>query len=297
MLGFACICNTLKENGSFKTVTVKTLSKLNEEQKEKKLISLAVDNLYNTLQILKWCKENNILMYRFSSDLIPLATYQSDWHWWENGDILNMCNKIKEFVAESGIRISLHPDQFCVLNSNRPEVVENSIGILEHLNRLSNLVGNHILIIHTGSTAEGKDKAIQRFMDNFKLLSPDIQKKIALENDDKSFDVKVVLYICETLGIPMILDIHHYNCLNEGENLLDLKERIIATWRGKRPKMHLSSGKTAFTDRHHADYINQIDYETALKFAGDDFDIMLECKQKELALLRLREGENACPAQ
>lgn len=296
MLGFACICNTLKENGSFKTVTVKTLSKLNEEQKEKKLISLAVDNLYNTLQILKWCKENNILMYRFSSDLIPLATYVEEWHWWENTDILNMCTQIKEFVAESGIRISLHPDQFCVLNSDRPEVVLNAIKILEHLNRLSNLVGNKILIIHTGSTIGGKVKAIERFIDNFKLLSPDIQSKLALENDDKSFNVKDVLYICETIGIPMLLDIHHYNCLNEGESLYELKDRIITTWKGRRPKMHLSSGKTAFTDRHHADYINQVDYETALKFAGDDFDIMLECKQKELALLRLRDGENTCPS-
>jgi hypothetical protein len=26
-----------------------------------------------------------------------------------------------------------------------------------------------------------------------------------------------------------------------------------------------------------------------LKFAGDEFDIMLECKQKELALLKIRE--------
>lgn len=292
MLGFACICNTLKDNGSFRTVTVKTLSKLNEEEKLKRLISLAVDNLYNTLQILKWCKENNILMYRFSSDLIPLATYKEDWHWWENNDILNMCSKINAFVTESGIRISLHPDQFCILNSHRSEVVQNSIRILEYLNRLSNLVGNKILIIHIGSTIGGKENAIQRFLENFKLLSSDIQNKLALENDDKSFNVKEVLGICEALSIPMLLDIHHYNCLNEGESLFELRDRIIATWKGNRPKMHLSSGKTNFTDRHHADYIRQIDYETALKFAKDDFDIMLECKQKELALLRLREDEN-----
>jgi UV DNA damage endonuclease len=295
MLGFACICNTLKENGSFKAVTVKTLSKLNEEQREKKLVSIAVDNLYNTLQILKWCKEHNIFMYRLSSDLIPLATYLEDWNWWKNDDILNMCAKIKEFVKDSGIRISLHPDQFCVLNSDKSEVVKNSIRILEYLNRLSNLIGNQILIIHTGSTAGGKEKAIKRFLDNFKLLSPDIQSKLALENDDKSFNAKEVLHICEALGIPMVLDIHHYNCLNEGENLSDLRNRIIATWKGKRPKMHLSSGKTAFTDRHHADYINQVDFETALSFAGNDFDIMLECKQKELALLRLREEVSFSP--
>lgn len=290
MLGFACICNTLKDNGRFKAVTVKTLTKLSAEEQEKKLKSTAVDNLYNSLQILKWCKDNDILMYRFSSDLIPLATYLENWHWWEDGDIQNMCSLIKRFVAESGIRISLHPDQFCVLNSDKSQVVQNSIKILMHLNRLSNLIGNKILIIHTGSTVGGKDKAIQRFIDNFKLLPEDIQNKLSLENDDKSFGVLDVLYICETLGIPMLFDIHHYNCLNACEDLYSLRQRIIDTWKGRRPKMHLSSGKTSFTDRHHGDYINEEDYINALKFAGDDFDIMLECKQKELALLKIRSS-------
>lgn len=289
MLGFACICNTLQENGHFKTVTVKTLLKLSEEDQAKKLKSLAVDNMYNSLQILKWCKSNDILMYRFSSDLIPLATYVENWSWWEDKDIQNMCFKVKEFVSKSGIRISLHPDQFCVLNSDKPHVVQNSINHLEYLNRLSNMIGNKTLIIHTGSTVAGKEKAIQRFIDNFALLSEDIQSKLVLENDDKSFGVSDVLYICETLGIPMLLDIHHYNCFNAGEDLLDLRQRIVVTWKGLRPKMHLSSGKTGFIDRHHADYINDEDYINALKFAGDEFDIMLECKQKELALLKIRE--------
>jgi UV DNA damage endonuclease len=291
MLGFACICNTLKDSGRFKTVTVKTLSKLCADEQAKKLKATAVDNLYNSLQILKWCKENDILMYRFSSDLIPLATYLENWHWWEDGDIQNMCSLIREFVEKSGTRISLHPDQFCVLNSDKPHVVQNSIKILMHLNRLSNLIGNKILIIHTGSTVGGKDKAIQRFIDNFKLLPEDIQNKLALENDDKSFGVLDVLYICETLGIPMLFDIHHYNCLNACEDIYSLRQRIIDTWNGKRPKMHLSSGKTGFTDRHHGDYINEEDYINALKFAGDDFDIMLECKQKELALLKIRSSQ------
>lgn len=289
MLGFACICNTLKDSGRFKAVTVKTLLKLSDMEQSKKLKATAVDNLYNSLQILKWCKENDILMYRFSSDLIPLATYVDSWQWWLDADIQNMCSNIKEFVEKSKIRISLHPDQFCVLNSDKPEVVKNSVKHLEYLNRLSNMIGNKLLILHTGSTVGGKEKAIHRFIEHFKLLPKDIQDKLALENDDKSFDVMDVLFVCEVLGIPMILDIHHYNCLNTGESLFDLRQRILDTWKGRRPKMHLSSGKTSFTDRHHADYITLEDYNNTLKFAGDDFDIMLECKQKELALLKLRE--------
>lgn len=67
-----------------------------------------------------------------------------------------------------------------------------------------------------------------------------------------------------------------------------LRERIINTWKGRRPKMHLSSGKTDFTDRHHADFINQQDYSKALEFAGKEFDIMVECKQKDLGVLQLK---------
>lgn len=291
MLGFACICNTLQENGRFKTTTVKTITKLDEEEKLKKLRSIAVDNLYNSLQILKWCEKNNIYLYRFSSDLIPLATYLRDWHWFEDVDILNMCSEIKTFIEQSHIRVSLHPDQFCVLNSDKPEVVQNSIEILEHLNRLSNLIGNKLMIIHTGSTTGGKPAAIQRFLEHFKLLSADIQSKLALENDDKSFGVTDVLHICETLGIPMVFDIHHYNCFNEGENILELKQRIINTWKGRKPKMHLSSGKTGFADRHHADFINEQDYLNALAFAENDFDIMVESKQKDLSVLKLMSRE------
>ena len=287
MLGFACICDSLEENGRFKTVTVKTLSKLTEEEQQKKLKSTAVDNLYNSLQILKWCKAHGILLYRFSSDLIPLATYLEHWHWWEDTDIQNMCAQIKEFVIQSGIRVSLHPDQFCVINSDKRDVVERSFKILEHLNRLSDMLGNDIMIIHTGSTAGGKEKAIERFIESFKELPQEIRGKLTLENDDKSFTAQEVLGICETLGIPMVFDIHHYNCNNAGEDLSAMRPRILATWQGRRPKMHLSSGKTGFNDRHHADYINQEDYERALAFAQDDFDIMVECKQKDFGVLQL----------
>ncbi|HYF75441.1 MAG TPA: UV DNA damage repair endonuclease UvsE [Candidatus Nitrosocosmicus sp.] len=283
--GFACISKSLKENGRFKTMSVKTYEGLEPEERLRRLRSISVDNLFNVQKIIVWCIENGIRLYRLSSDLIPLATYLPEWHWWEDPDIQAMCSRIKELVDQGSIRISMHPDQFCVLNSDRAEVVKSSIAILEHHNRLSNMVGNRILVLHVGSGTGGKKNAIDRFVRNFMTLDENIRKKIVVENDDKIFNAEDVLSLCEQLNIPMVLDIHHHNCNHANDNLPQLLDRIKDTWKGQRPKIHLSSGKSCPTDRHHADFIDFDDYKRAAELTKDDFDIMMECKEKDLAVL------------
>lgn len=286
-LGFACISKSMKENGSFKTMSVKTFEGLEQSERMRRLRSIAVDNLYNVSRIMHWCIENGIGLYRLSSDLIPLATYVPDWHWWEDADIQNMTDKIREIVNGGRIRISMHPDQFCVLNSDKPEVVKGSYAILEHHNRLSNMVGNRILVLHVGSGTGGKHKAVERFIQGFNALDNDIKEKIVVENDDKIFNAEDVLSLCEYLNIPMVLDIHHHNCNHNNDNLPQLIERIRITWKGQRPKVHLSSGRSCPTDRHHSDFIDFEDYKRAVELVKDDFDIMMECKEKDLAVLQI----------
>lgn len=286
-LGFACISKSLKENGKFRTMSVKTYEGLEPVERIRRLRSMSVDNLYNVYKIMLWCIENGITLYRLSSDLIPLGNYIPDWQWWEDPDIQNMCEKIKEIASENKIRISMHPDQFCVLNSDRAEVVKGSVVILEHHNKLSNLVGNRILVLHVGSSVGGKEIAIERFIKNFNALNSDIKDKIVIENDDKTFNVEDVLSLCKQFGLPMVLDIHHHNCNHENDNLHELMERIKSTWKGQRPKVHLSSGRSCPTDRRHADFIDFEDYKQAIELVKDDFDIMMECKEKDIAVLEI----------
>ncbi len=288
-LGFACISISLKENGKFRTMSVKTYESLPPEERMRRLRSMSVDNLYNVGKIMLWCIEKGIGLYRLSSSLIPLAGYLPQWNWWEDRDILNMCGRIKSIADEGKIRISMHPDQFCVLNSDSPEVVRNSIAILEHHNKLSELVGNNLLIIHTGSGAGGKAEAMDRFKRNFLSLPEGIRDKLVVENDDKVFTAADVLQLCEELGVPMVLDVHHHYCNHEDDNLPVLIERIKRTWKGKRPKIHLSSGKSFPTDRHHSDFIDYGDYKRAVELVQNDFDIMLECKNKDLAVFKIMD--------
>ncbi|MDD4504422.1 MAG: UV damage endonuclease UvsE, partial [Clostridiaceae bacterium] len=131
----------------------------------------------------------------------------------------------------------------------------------------------------------GKEIAVERFIKNFKALNEDIKDKIVIENDDKVFNAEDVLALCEQLSLPMVLDIHHHRCNHESDNLHELIDRIRSTWKGQRPKVHLSSGSSYPADRHHADFIDFEDYKQAVQLVKNEFDIMMECKEKDLAVL------------
>ena len=292
-LGYACINTTLKKEGKFKTITVKKALTIDKIDLINKIKGITIDNLYTTYKILQWNVQHNIFIYRMTSNMIPLATHEllKDWQWWNDKDIIRLCTKIRKYTQENNIDISFHPDQFCVINSPKEDVFNMAKDILEYHNRLSELLGCNILVLHVGGVYGDKNAAIQRFIYNFKRLPKDIQDKIVLENDDKSFTVPEVLYICEQFHIPMVLDLHHYRVNNNDEDIEDYIDRIKNTWDNKTsiPAIHLSSGRDDNLDRKHADYITQEDYKWALNVIKGNFNMMLECKKKEQAILKLRE--------
>jgi UV DNA damage endonuclease len=108
-----------------------------------------------------------------------------------------------------------------------------------------------------------------------------------------------------------VWDVLHHHC-HDPAGIPDREalERALATWpKGVRPKIHYSSPKTSVSERKqrvgrrversvvlpqlraHADLIDPIGFEHFLSetAAGLAFDIMLEAKAKDLALLRLKD--------
>lgn len=196
------------------------------------------------------------------------------------------------------MRVDTHPDQFNVLNSARKEVVEATIRDLMYHNALFEDMGYPMgkMVLHIGSTQGGKEKAIERYIENFNKAPKEIRDRLILENDDKSFTAKEVLSICKAVKAPMVLDIHHHLCNNEGEELNF--EEIFDTWEGTSlpPKIHISSPKEGPKDRRHADYIHPMDFIhfiEKIKELNTDIDIMLESKKKDLSLFALVEDIKA----
>lgn len=288
-LGYVAISLTLNITSS-KSITYTYYNKLNEKDKSQKLDTIIKQNLQNLKQILKYNHKNKIFFYRMSHKLIPLATHPQ-----VNFDYITPYKKeyeeIGKLIKKYNIRLDAHPDQFCVLNSQNKIVVQNTIQSLNYIKNIFEAMQiNSKIILHVGGAYDNKEKAIKTFKANFKKLDKNLQKMIILENDDKTYNAKEVLEICEELNIPMCLDYHHYKCNNEGEKIEKYLQRIINTWKNETPKMHFSSPKNKKEFRSHSDYINEDDFIhflNILKPYNTNIDIMLECKAKDEALFRL----------
>lgn len=111
------------------------------------------------------------------------------------------------------MRVSLHPGQYCVINSPREDVVERSIDeLLYHASILEamGLDATHKMVLHVGGIYGDKQQAMQRFARVYRRLDPIIQKHLIIENDDRYYTVEDVLYLSAQLSIPVVFDnLHH----------------------------------------------------------------------------------------
>ena len=289
-LGYACISKTLSNVTTSSTITYTTFQK----DKDYKKIDTAIKSNLNALkEILTYNIKNNIHFFRLSSKLIPLAT-KSDVIFDYIDPYKDYYNSIAKIIKDNKLRIDFHPDEFWVLNSTKSEVVKNSIAILEyHYNLLKALeIKNKILVLHIGGNTFGKKNSISRFINNFNTLSKDIQESIAIENDDKIFNIRDCVYISKNINVPVILDYHHHICNHNELDINDYLKDILSSWHNATPKMHFSSpkNKTKKDFRSHNDYINVdafINFIDILKPFNHDVDIMIEAKAKDEALFRL----------
>ncbi|WP_282020563.1 UV DNA damage repair endonuclease UvsE [Planomicrobium okeanokoites] len=279
-LGYACMNTELKT--VFRTLRVATA----EAEGVGKIKELTLKNMQTTLDIINWNLANDIYFYRASSSIVPLSTHPvNDWIWWEDPDFLFIAGQIRDIVETHQMRVSVHPGQYTVLNSPKPEVVEKSIQDLDYHEKLITLMGGNDIIVHTGGAYGDKEKAKQQFADTYMQLPERIRKRIRLENDDKTFTIRDVLDVHKLCGVPICFDIHHHNCNNDG-TAVDFAE-ILATWEGYgTPKIHISTGKEGFTDLRHHDLVSERDFEELLTLlGGTDADIMFEAKMKEKSVL------------
>lgn len=291
-LGYACLSKTLSNVTSSTPFTYTEYLKNNDFNK---LNDIIYSNLSNLSQLIDYNIKNNIHFFRLSSKIIPLAT-KSDVIFNYFDHFKNLYQVIGDKIHKSNMRVDFHPDQFCVLNSTKEEVIQNAIEILKyHYHLLDYLnIKDKVIVLHIGSSVFGKENSKRRFINNFKKLPLDIQKCIVIENDDKIFNVKDCIDIFHEIETPIVLDYHHHVCNNDNNNIVldDYLVTILNSWKKTTPKIHFSSpkNKTKKDFRSHNDYINSddfIQFINKLKSYGIDVDIMIEAKAKDEALFRL----------
>ena len=282
-LGYACISRTV--NGSSSSPF--TYSEYLKGNDMDKLDRVIVSNLNVLNDIIDYNIKNNIYFYRMSSRIIPLAT--KDDVIFDYIDRYSYYYKmIGKKIRDNNMRVDFHPDQFCVLNSVKKDVFDNSVKILiYHYNLLEAFgIRDKVLVLHVGSNSFGKDNSIRRFINNFNKLPLYLRSSIAIENDDKVFTVSDVIKISKETGIPVVLDYHHHLC-NKSDFSFD---DVFNSWGSRRVKVHFSSPKNKREYRSHSDYIDGddfIEFLKVLKKYDRDVDVMLEAKCTDDSLFRL----------
>jgi UV DNA damage endonuclease len=288
-LGYACLSKTLPITSSTPYPLSKFKTDIDAFEKWKNIVH---SNLMHLEEILRYNAKNNIHVFRLSSALIPLVTTENFDFNYTTAFHLEY-EKIIKIIKENKMRISFHPDQYTILNSTRKEVLTSTIKSLEyHYNLLDMLsIQEKLILLHIGSSTFGKENSMTRFANQFYALDEKLRKCIAIENDDKLFNVIDTLSLCQKLNTPMVLDYHHHIC-NGGFSVFPYIEEIFRTWKNQIPKVHFSSPKSKLKKefRSHHDYIDSdtfIFFIEQIKHLPYDIDIMIEAKAKEEALFRL----------
>jgi UV DNA damage endonuclease len=275
-------------------------------------LRVSIERLRAILDRLEAC---DIRMYRMATALAPYASHPAlpQFHC-QIDECGEQLEEIGRLATARRIRISTHPGQYTVLNSEDPSVRSAAIAELEVQAALLDAMRqppDAVVVLHVGGAAGGTAAAADRFVEGFERLSERARSRLAVENDDRSFALLDVLDIGRRCSVPVVWDVLHHRCLDPAripdDEALPL---ALDTWPpGVVPKIHYSSPRLDVEQRErregrrverrlvlpqlraHADLVDPIGFEDFLRYAAGarDFDIMLEAKAKDLALLRLRD--------
>lgn len=270
-------------------------------------------------EIFTYLQKHRITMYRMSSDIAPYCTHPEMPQFWgqitECGSDLAALGKT---ARDAGIRLSMHPSQFIVLNSPDPVLVQKSVRDLTAAAELLDAMElgvEAVLIIHVGGTYGDHKTGCERWVETYATLPEPVRRHLVLENDDIRYSAADVLSIHDETGVPLVFDNLHFHCNNpERLPLVPTFRRFLRTWKTARPKIHFSSPNTAMREVRrkdkttnklatfyqqpiwtgHADFVHPFEFAGFVRDAFADapdmprFDVMIEAKSKDLALLRLR---------
>ncbi|HNU96962.1 MAG TPA: UV DNA damage repair endonuclease UvsE [Candidatus Portnoybacteria bacterium] len=256
------------------------------------LIKKTNKNLECLQKILEFNVANKIFFFRIGSGLIPFASHEFCKFNWQK-HFQKKFQKIGKYIKKHRIRISMHPDQFVLINAKNPKIVEKSFKELKYhceILDLMKLDSSAKIQIHIGGVYDNKKESMQRFIEKYKNLSLNIKKRLVIENDDKLYGLKDCLKIYQKIKIPILLDVFHHQCFNNHELIIKAIFLAQKTWKKKDGILMVdySSQKPGARKGAHIEHIDLNQYQEFINQTKNfDFDLMLEIKDKEKSALEI----------
>jgi UV DNA damage endonuclease len=243
-------------------------------------------NLECLTRTLQYNKEHRLLFFRICSGLVPFASHPVNAFNWQ-GHFKADFEAIGEYIKQNVFRISVHPDQFTLINSISEEIFERSEKELLYHAQILDLMRLDLtakIQIHVGGVYGNKPQSIKTFIERYGRLDEEITRRLVIENDERLFDVDDCLEISAQTGVPVLFDAFHHKINHRvGKEKVDFAS-ISMTWRSRDglPMVDYSSQKPQAKPGSHTQSIDLADFEAFLASTRlFDFDVMLEIKDKE----------------
>lgn len=298
MIEWGLCCIFRGEPIRFRRATAASLRPLPRPEQLRKLAALIRSNAENLKRAFERCAELQIGAFRINSELLMLATHADAGYRLEElpeADTLQkLFDEARIRADRLGVRRSLHPDQFVVLNTPDPRVRANSRAELEHQRLLADLCGATEINLHAGGVYGDKVAALDRLWREIDTLPEPLRQKLTLENDDRSYTPAELLPLCRELGIPFTYDVHHHRVNPDHLTIEEATRAAAETWRGREipPHVHLSSPQLPWSTpgdhRPHAGWIDPADFPECWR--DMDLTVDVEAKEKENAIAALRSA-------
>ena len=286
-IGYPCINRTIgcTANSTFR------LKSYSESRLKQKLRN----NLVCLRKILQFNIEHGLLFFRISSDLVPFASHPVNKFNWQK-HFKQEFEAIGEYIKKNKIRISMHPDQFTLINSVKEDIFERTKKELQYHAELLDLMkldASAKIQIHVGGVYGDKKKSMERFVKRYEIIDDAIRQQLVIENDDRLYDLSNCLQISRQTKIPVLLDVFHHKLNSEAQMGTEYFELAAKTWELKTdgvPMVDYSSPKPNGLPQQHSETIDLQNFGEFLKQTEPfDFDIMLEIKDKEKSAIQAIE--------
>ena len=226
-IGYPCINWTIGCKGN-RTFRLKSYS-------EQRLIETVANNLNCLSTMFTFNVEHNLLFFRITSDLVPFASHpvcQFDWRPYFKDQLTS----IGSYIKSHNIRISMHPGQYAVLNSQDNEILARSIKELEYHADVLDALGldaSAKIQLHVGGVYRDKRKSVQRFIDRYRNLNERIKQRLVIENDDRSYTADDCISIHGETGVPVLFDVFHHELNHSRSSITNVLADITKTWQAQ----------------------------------------------------------------
>ena len=237
--------------------------------------------------------ENNIKSFRLSSALFPLFEF--------NETLIKNDSELKSDLAtlgklflDNGIRITTHPGQFVIINSDTDRIIQNSIRELGYHAWVFDSMNLPLTPFHAINIHGGKRGKLEKLIEVTNSLPDNIRKRLTFENDERCYNVKQLIQVHEKTGVPVVFDSHHYTFNSNDLVLSDAFTQSIKTWGSVKPLQHISNTELGMESgsfsqkRAHSAYIRYVPQLQLEAARLDIIDVDVEAKMKNYALLKMR---------